>query len=148
MAPGAKRKSLDHALASLPAPASGTRHDLRVIRKAFRKTMIVRVDGYLAAAARPRREDAMEGEVLVMRCGKWRHGRGGGSARRRRAGGGGGAWRAMPPSLRGGPGGLVVWTLDLDREKAAGQRPPQQRPERKFCIFFFVETEFRKCEHC
>lgn len=34
MAPGAKREreSLDHALASFPAPASGTRGDLRVIR--------------------------------------------------------------------------------------------------------------------
>lgn len=129
IAPGAKRKSLDHALASLAAPASRTRHDLRVVRKAFRKTMIVRIDGYLGAAARPQREDAMEGEVLVMRCGKWRRGRGGGSARRRRAGGGGGAWRAMPPSQ---VEGLVVWTSDLTGRRRR-QQPPQQRE--KIAIF-------------
>jgi len=144
MAPGAKRKSLDHTLASLPAPASGTRHDLRVIRKAFRKTMIVRVDGYLAAAARPRREDTMEGEVLVMRCGKWRRGRGGGSTRRRRAGGGGGAWRAMPPSLRSRGVGRLDFGLGPGERSKASSHHSTEFP--KFCIFF-VGTEFPKCEH-
>ena len=93
MAPGAKRKSLDHALASFPAPASRTRKDLQMIRKAFRKMVTIRVDGYLGAEARRRREEAAaEEEVRVMRREKWRRGRGGGVARRRRrAGGGGGA---------------------------------------------------------
>lgn len=146
MAPGAKRKSLDHALASLPAPASGTRRDLRMIRKAFRKTMVVRVHGYLGAAARPLREDAIEGEVVAMRCEKWMRERGGGSARRRRrrADGGGGAWRAMPPSrrsarARGWSFGLWTRELGLDgrTEKAAATSA-----DRKSLQFFSLEQSF------
>lgn len=95
MAPGAKRKSLDHALASFAAPANGPRSDLRMLRKAFRKMVAIRVDGYLGAAAQPRRE---EEEVGMIGRVKWRRGRGEDVARRRRAGGGGGACRATPPS--------------------------------------------------
>jgi hypothetical protein len=105
MAPGAKRKSLDHALASFPAPAN--RNDpicgcsARHFAKPWgqRRGSQAEVDGYLLAAARRRRE---EGEVLVRKREMRMRGKGGDGARSRPAGGG--AWRATPPSLGGDQG--------------------------------------------
>lgn len=132
MAPGAKRKSLDHALASFAAPANGTRQDLLMFRKAFRKMTTIRVDGYLGAAAQLSRE---EDEVRMIARVKWRRGRGEDVARRCRAGGGGGggAWRATPPSRRS--------------ERVRGLELRNQRDQRRrgqFCIFLGIQTELRK----
>lgn len=142
MAPGAKRKSLDHALASFPAPARGTRTDLRMIRKAFRKMMTVRIDGYLGAAARPRLEEEGAEEARVMRRVKWRRERGGGVARRRlRAGGRGGAWRATPPS----PRSERVRGLEFGLQDRSTQRGQHQRIG-QLGKFAFSWVGIRKCK--
>jgi hypothetical protein len=132
MAPGAKRKSLDHALASFPAPAN--RNDpicgcsARHFAKPWgqRRGSQAEVDGYLPAAARRRRE---EGEVLVRKRGMRRRGKGGDVARRRGRPAGGDAWRATPPSLGGDQG----FGLDSDRRA-------RRQTEKKGNLQFLVCT--------
>jgi hypothetical protein len=148
MAPGAKRKSLDHALASFPAPASGTRTDLPMIRKAFRKMVTVRVEGYLGAAARPRREEEGAEEVRVMGRVKWRRERGGGVARRRLRAGGRGAWRATPPSPRSETErvrGLEFGLQDRGRFREGSISKHQRIGQLGKCAFSWVGIRKCKC---
>jgi hypothetical protein len=148
MAPGAKRKSLDHALASFPGPASGTRTDLPMIRKAFRKMVTVRVDGYLGAAGgAPPGGGGGGGGGGVGGGGVGRE-RGGGVARRRLRAGGRGAWRATPPSPRSETErvrGLEFGLQDRGRFREGSISKHQRIGQLGKCAFSWVGIRKCKC---